>query len=131
MTDLMPPPLFDIPQIVMNGDHARVGRNDPVTSHIAADVSQRSIKQTKIAVLELVMQEGELVGSEINDLYRLRASRHGWGRIAFDTPRKRAGELAEDGYLDIVDQRPAEGNHLPESTYAITAKGRAVVEATR
>ncbi len=123
--DMLPPPLF------ADGDFARVRRSDPTTSHIAADVSQRSLKQTKFAVLELVLQEGELVGSEINDLYRLRASRHGWRHIAFDTPRKRAGELAADGYLAVVAERPAEGNHLPESTYAITDKGREMLEATR
>jgi hypothetical protein len=123
--ETLPPPLF------ADGDFARTRKSDPRTSHIAGDVSQRSLKQTKVAVLELVLQEGELVGSEINDLYRLRASRHGWRQIAFDTPRKRAGELADDGFLEVVDERPAAGNHLPESVYAVTAKGRDALEATR
>lgn len=121
----LPPPLFT------DGDFARTRKSDPVTSHIAADASQRSMHATKRAVLLIVMQEGEIVGSEINRVYLDRKSRYGWGRIAFDTPRKRAGELAEDGFLEVVDQRPAEGNHLPESTYAITAKGRAVLGVTR
>lgn len=128
MTDLMPPPMFDLPQIVTEGDTARARRSDPITSHIAADVSKRSMRQTKVAVLEIVLQEGEIVGSELNELYRLRSSRHGWGRIAFDTPRKRAGELADDGYLEVVRYELG-GNNLPESVYSITDKGRAHLEA--
>ena len=112
---------------ILPDDTARVRQSDPISSHLAADASQRNIKQTKRAVLLIVQQEGEIVGSEINDLYMLRASRSGWDRVAFDTPRKRAGELAADGFLEVVQYRTAEGNHSPEAEYRITAKGHKAV----
>jgi len=81
---------------------------------------------TKRAVLTLVLQEAELPGSEINDLYRARRDRHGWGTVAYDTPRKRAGELAEDGFLSARYETSG-GNHLPEAFYSITVKGREAI----
>jgi hypothetical protein len=57
----------------------------------------------KAAVLLLVKQEGELTGAELNDLFSLRAARHGWDTYAWDSPRKRAGELAADGFLHITN----------------------------
>jgi hypothetical protein len=123
------PPLAaaDVTPMLWGDDYARTRRTDPVTSHLAGDASQRSMYATKRAVLHLVMQEGEVVGSEINDLYRLRAVREGWGRIAYDTPRKRAGELCQDGYLEVVDTRVADGNSMLESVYAITDRGRHMI----
>lgn len=90
------------PQIVMV-DAPRVRRDDPLSSHIAGDKSARTIEQVKDAVIALVRQEGELSGAELNDLYSLRASRHGWDDCAWDSPRKRAGELVKDGRLEVVN----------------------------
>jgi len=115
------PALFD--EDTFTGSGPRVRRTDRVQSHMAADRSQRSMHATKRAVLTLVLQEAELPGSEINDLYRARRDRHGWGPVAFDTPRKRAGELADDGFLSARYQT-SDGNHLPEAVYSITDKGR-------
>lgn len=112
----------------LNGDGPRAGRNHPVQSHMAADRSQRSMQKKKVAVLRLVLQEGELPGAQINDLYLLRSARNSWARIAFDTPRKRAAELAEDGFL-LARTQTSDGNHLPEKWYTITDKGRAALAA--
>lgn len=76
-----------------------VRRSDPVTSHAAADRSASTRKHVADAVFLLVMQEGELTGSELNRLYALRQGRNGWPVVHFDSPRKRAGELARDGVL--------------------------------
>ena len=118
--------LFDVDDL-FSGSGPRVGRDAPIQSHMAADRSQRTMHATKRAVLELVLQEGELAGSELNHLYLVRASHHGWGKVAPDTPRKRAGELAQVGFLSIRTQTSA-GNHLPEAVYSITAKGREVLQ---
>jgi hypothetical protein len=111
----------------LGGDTARTRKSHPATSHAAADVSQATIHQTKVRVLIVVKENGPLVGSEINDLYQFRGARSGWDRVAWDTPRKRAGELAADGYLDIIGTRPAVGNHLDESIYQLSEKGLRVV----
>lgn len=113
-------PLFDL---AVGIDAPRARKSDRAQSHLAADRSQRTMHATKRAVLLLVLQEVELPGNEINDLYRDRRDRYDWGPVAYDTPRKRAGELAEDGYLSARFQT-SEGNHLPEAVYSITDKGR-------
>lgn len=90
-----PPIVFD--------DTARTRRTDPLSSHVGADKSQRTIEQVKAAVVALVRQEGELSGAELNDLYSLRAARNGWDDCAWDSPRKRAGELAKEGVLIVTN----------------------------
>ena len=81
-------------------DTPRARRTDSPASHRAADRSQHNLKPTKLAVLRLVHQERLLTGEEINDLYSLRTVSPTWPAAKHDTPRKRAGELFNDGYLD-------------------------------
>jgi hypothetical protein len=114
----LPPPLF------VDDDTPRARRSDPVTSHIAADATQAGLKEAKLRVLQLVREHEPIAGSQLNDLYRLTASRMDWKPLSFDSPRKRAGELSADGYLEVADYAIAEGNHLPESIYVLTDKGR-------
>lgn len=116
-----------VPAILPDGDRARTRKSDPSTSHLAADVSQRHLHETKLHVLKVVSAHGPLVGSEINDLYVFMASRLGWRRVAWDSPRKRAGELAADGYLVVAGTRPVEGTSLEESIYELSPKGARVV----
>lgn len=128
ITQSIQPSLFDdLPQIVMNGDSPRARRSDKATSHIAADASASTMKDTKRHVLELINMYGPMVGSEINRRYAGAAPTLGWRRVAWDTPRKRAGELADDGFLDGSETRPADGNNLPESVYRLTERGVAHV----
>lgn len=119
-------PIFELepPQIVMLGDSPRARKSDPITSHIAADVSSRHIHETKRRVLQIIDTHGALVGSEVNDLYAITSARLNWRRIGFDTPRKRAHELLKDGYLEVDSVRTAEGNNLPERAMGLTEKGR-------
>lgn len=112
--------------VITPGDKARTRLSDPLTSHHAADVSQPTMRQTKVAVLELIRMQGWLSSSEVNDQYAFACARLGWKRLAWDSPRKRAGELVEDGYLDVVDERPG-ANGVPESVYALTEKGERLV----
>ncbi|GAA3730525.1 hypothetical protein GCM10022239_03870 [Leifsonia bigeumensis] len=126
MTTTSLTPMFDLEESVA-GSGPRARKTDKVTSHIAADASQVHMKETKRNVLRIVSEHGSLVGSEINEQYLAYAMRKGWRRPAYDTPRKRAGELALDGFLDDSETRIAEGNNLPESVYRLTAKGEAAV----
>jgi hypothetical protein len=112
---------------IFGDDAPRARRTDRATSQIAADASARSLHETKQRVLLIVLQEGPIIGAEINDLFDLRAARNGWQPIHVDSPRKRAGELAADGLLEIVGDRVNPRNHLPEAAYSITDAGRAAL----
>ena len=118
---------LDVPQIVMLGDTARTRKSDPHTSHLAGDVSAHGLRDAKTRVMQLVTMHAPVTGSELNDLYRLTADRLGWPRLGLDSPRKRAGELARDGFLEVVGTQIAAGNNLPESAYGITDKGRTAI----
>ena len=127
ITEMIPLWESDLPQIVMLGDTARTRKSDPLTSHLAGDVSAHGLHDAKRRVLELVKLHAPVTGSEVNDLYRLTADRLGWHRLAWDSPRKRASELARDGFLEVVGTQTAAGNNLPESAYGITDKGRTAI----
>ncbi len=119
--------LDSLPDIVMADDSARTRKTDPITSHVAGDNSQRNLHESKRRVLELVKVHAPVTGRELNDLYSLAASRLNWKRIHFDSPRRRAGELAKDGYLEVVGTQIADGNNSPEAAYGLTELGREVL----
>ena len=113
-----------LPPMLWDDDTPRTRKTDPLTSHVAGDVSQHGLRDAKQRVLQLVSVHAPVTGSELNDLYRLTADRVGWRRLAWDSPRKRASELARDGFLEVVGTQISPGNNLPESAYGITDKGR-------
>jgi len=91
-------------------DSPRAGRLDSLSSHVGADVSARNRQRVLDAVYILITQEGPLDGSDLNDLYRRRARRNGWPTgIHFDSPRKRAGELAAAGRVVILNEDDPRG----------------------
>lgn len=103
-------------------DSPRARRDDPVTSHRAADRSQATRAGIRRAVLIIVNAFGPTTGTGINEAYR----RSGFERAHFDSPRKRAGELAADGYLT------ADRANGVEAVYHLTDAGRAaLLEVTR
>lgn len=118
-------PLRAVPQIVTEGDAPRARKSDRRTSHQAADTSQGTLQETKVRVLKVLL-EGPATGTELNQRYRLKGGKSKWAKVAPDTPRKRAGELAADGYLEITEERRG-ANHQPEAVYALSEKGRKVV----
>lgn len=115
------------PPTILFDDSPRTRKTDPVTSHAAADQSQRMMHDTKVHVLLVLSVHHELSGSDLNDMYRLATARHGWKKVAWDSPRKRAGELVKDGYLNIVGTREGTNGTL-ESVYALSEKGQRVVD---
>lgn len=120
---LQEPTLFDeFPPQILPDDSPRVRRADPITSHLAADRSQHSIPAVKDAVLSLLHEEGALPGSELNRLYQLRAERRGWPLpLHFDSPRKRAGELAVDGLVQILNGDAPRGTEREYALLVVTS----------
>ena len=95
--------------LALGFDSPRAGKDDPISSHMAADRSQETLALTRDRVVLLVRQEGEITGRDLNDLYRARADREGWARISYDSPRKRAAELLADGVLACTNEDAARG----------------------
>ena len=127
ITDMVAGFELEPPEIIAIGDSPRVRRTDPLTSHFAADVSSVHLHETKHRVLQLINMHGALVGSEVNEQYRLMAARMNWRRVAWDTPRKRSHELLDEGFLEVAEVRTAEGNNLPERSMRLTDKGREAI----
>lgn len=88
------------PSTISQPVETRARRTDPEASHRAAKRATVNMKPTKLAVLRLVDLHDCLTGEEINDFYSLITPNDMWPAAKHDTPRKRAGELFVDGYLD-------------------------------
>ncbi len=101
----------------------RTRRSDPVVSHQAGDRSQRGIHALRMNLLILIRENPLIIGTELNDLYRDTYRRREWKRVAYDSPRKRAFEMAREGVLEIVGERDG-GQQL-----IITEAGLKVVTA--
>lgn len=108
---------FEQMQQWLDGDTPRTGRNMPTASHKAADRSQLTRRGVAINVLKLVHEFGPVTGAELNEHYRALWEVRGWRRAAFDSPRKRARELAGDDLLHNI----AEPGH--DATYMLTVTG--------
>lgn len=100
----------------MNTAHAR--RTDPAASRVSATKASVTMPLVKRSVLDLLSNNEALNGNNINELYRSE----GYPKCAWDTPRKRAGELLRDGYLTNIAWHPSD-----EAVYAITDKGREAI----
>jgi len=90
--------------MVLDGPGPMARRSDNVMSHRAADrvaVKRRAVLEK---VLYLVRTTGPLRGSEINEAYDRLQRQHPdeLPRVAWDTPRKRAGELAKADLIEYV-----------------------------
>ena len=100
---------------------------DPSPSEKAANVAAKGMSELKVRVMDLIHVHRRLSSSELNDQYQFAAARMpGWKRVAYDSPRKRAGELVEAGYVEVVDERPGLYG-VPESVYALTEKGQRAI----
>ena len=118
--EMLPPPMFEL-------DGPRSRGTDPVQSHLAEDRAKHGLTDLRYRVLHLVAFQGRPVGgNDLNELYAEAGRSNGWARVHFDSPRKRAGELAAAGYLDVY-RHDAEGRHLPEAEYVISDKGLEVL----
>ena len=84
---------------ILGNDAPRARATDPAASHAAADYSQRSIHALRRNLITLVDENPGVIGTELNVLYRDSYRARAWKRVADDSPRKRAGEMAIDGLL--------------------------------
>lgn len=103
---------------ILPDDTARTRRSDPLNSHLAADRSAYSRKRVENHVLQLVMEAGPIVGSKLNEKYRDEWEERGWKEPQFETPRKRAEELAKEGFLTAFESSP-------ETVYVMNLAGMA------
>jgi hypothetical protein len=100
------------------GESPRTRESDPLTSHLAGDRSQTTVVEVRAAVLYMLDLVEWATGSGLNELYRTLAKPHGWPEVHIDSPRKRAGELAREGYLTVRNEDAKRGHEheysLPE-----------------
>lgn len=111
---ILPPPQYT------DGDNPRARRDDPASSHAAADESQATRKAVRHAVLAIINAIGPRTGIQLNGDYRI----HLFPGVAPDSPRKRAGELAADGFLEAY--RGEDGKQ--PALYRLTDLGRAYID---
>lgn len=90
-------------------DSPRTRELDPLTSHLAGDRSQTTVHDVREAVEHLFTHVDAATGSALNELYRAMREQHGWPEVHFDSPRKRAGELAADGVLAVENADASRG----------------------
>ena len=106
-----------------------VRTTDPQTSHDAAEAVVANLTELRLAVLELVWLYGPSSSSRINRLYAAHRHTRGWPHAAPDSPRKRAGWLADPARLLLeVSGRAPGPNGVGESVYKITEKGRTYLQ---
>lgn len=88
----------------LNGSGPGARRADPIASHVAADKAEASAGAVKAIILTLIFEAGSMTGQELNDLYRERWEKEGWPQVAYDSPRKRAGDMFRARQLSILNE---------------------------
>ena len=112
-----------MPKIFDDPVGPRTGRNHPEVSHQAGDRSQKNIHAVRNNILVLIRENPGINGAELNDLYRDTFKRRNWVRTAYDSPRKRAFEMAEPDSGLVLIQPPRDGGR----TFIISAAGLDVI----
>ena len=98
--------------MAMGTDSPRARKGDPISSHVAADRSAETRGQVHEAVVEMLSELGPMNGQQLNDTYRELRIFRGWPMVAFDSPRKRAGELV-GGRVTITNREATEHRGTP------------------
>jgi hypothetical protein len=94
------------PPMILDGDSPRVHRHDPITSHLAADKSQKHMLSVRERVLQLLADRGPMAAFELCDAYASQGKRCGWPHVHHESPRKRMSDMKRDGILfDTGDLR--------------------------
>lgn len=87
----------------------RARRTDPTSSHVAADKSGSNLRAVADAVLWLIDHYGPMNGVDLNDRYMSMRRTLQWPVVAYESPRKRAGELVHDGLLVVLNPDDVRG----------------------
>jgi hypothetical protein len=112
MDTIQQPMLFD-------DDRPRVHKSDPVTSHMAADKSQKTVKSVRARVLDILNECGSLAAFEVCEVYARRAQVGGWPHVTHEAPRKRMSDLKKDGLLVETGQTRINREGSPEVVLAV------------
>jgi hypothetical protein len=102
--------------MVLDGDSPRVHVNDPVTSHLAADKSQRTVHSVRDRVLQLISEQGPMAAFEVCNEYAERAD---WPKVHHESPRKRMSDMKREGLLVETGETRINGEGSPEVVVAI------------
>ena len=108
-----------VPPMVLDGDTPRAHRGDPVTSHLAADKSQRTVHTVRERVLQLLADRGPMAAFEVCDAYAERVRRAGWPRVHHESPRKRISDMKKEGLLVETGTTRINAEGSPEVVVAI------------
>ena len=87
----------------------RARRHDPLSSHVAADRSSKTRRPVADAVLWLIDQFGPMNGADLCDRYMSMRRVQQWPVVAYESPRKRAGELVDSGELVVLNRDDPRG----------------------
>lgn len=102
-------------------DSPRVRESDPETSHMAADLSQQSVKSVRERVLDILTQCGPLAAFEVCAVYAKRAEFFGWRKVTHESPRKRLSDLKTDGLVFETGTTRTNGEGSPEVVVAVAS----------
>jgi hypothetical protein len=105
--------------MILDGDSPRVRRDDPLTSHLAADKSQRYLATVRQRVLAIIAMMGPLAAFEVCDIYARDAEVLGWPRVHHESPRKRMSDMKRDGILVDTDKTRVNAEGSPETVVAV------------
>lgn len=108
--------------MLLDGDTPRVHRNDPLTSHLAADKSQRTVGTVREHVRDIIDAFGPLAAFEVCDLYPKIAAANGWPHVHHESPRKRMSDMKRDGLLVETGETRVNAEGSPEVVVAIAAE---------
>jgi hypothetical protein len=108
-----------LPPMIIDGDSPRVHRADPITSHLAADKSQRSAPSVRDRVLQLLADRGPMAAFEVCDAYAERVRRAGWPHVHHESPRKRMSDMKRDGLLVETGETRINAEGSPEVVVAL------------
>ena len=106
--------------MLFDEDTLRVHRNDPVTSHAAADKSQRTVHTVRDRVLQLLAEQGPMAAFEVCDAYARMVKRAGWTRVHHESPRKRMSDMKREGLLVETGDTRVNADGSPEVVVTIT-----------
>lgn len=108
-----------LPPMIIDGDSPRVHRDDPITSHLAADKSQATAPTVRDRVLQLIADRGPLAAFEVCDAYAERVRRAGWPHVHHESPRKRISDMKHEGLLVETGETRVNGEGSPEVVVAL------------
>lgn len=105
--------------MILDGDTPRVHRHDPLSSHLAADKSQKRLLSVRERVLQLLADRGPMAAFELCEAYASQGKRDGWPRVHHESPRKRMSDMKRDGILIDTGQLRMNAEGSWESVIAI------------